>query len=144
VKPLPILRKLRVYFKKLSNMKIINTLARISFGILIAYGGVMHFTVDVHIWKNAFLNAIFDTHYLWQVIGVFNLVFGVFLLFNRFVLLSILALLPITFNIFIYHAHYQMDGGLFIGIPIFGLNLFLIVQYRLYFKSFLNFHLPNE
>jgi putative oxidoreductase len=125
-------------------MKIINTLPRILFGLLTAYGGVMHFTVDVHIWKNDFLNAIFDTHYLWQTIGIFNLIFGTLLLFNRYVLLSILVLLPITFNIFIYHAYYQMDGGLFIGIPMFGLNLWLIWQYHTHFKSLLTFSIPNE
>jgi peroxiredoxin len=116
-------------------MAIINKTSQIIFGLLIAYGGVIHFTVDVAIWKNDFLNAIYATQYLWQIIGIINFVFGLLLVFNRLTILSLLMLLPITFNIFIYHAHYQMDGGLWIGIPVFALNLFLLWQNKEILKT---------
>jgi putative oxidoreductase len=107
---------------------------RILLGLLAAYGGVLHFTMDVGIWKNSFLNSLYETGYLWQIIGLINLVAGVSLVINRFILLSLLVLLPITLNIFLYHLFYLTPSGLFIGVPMIILNLWCIWQYRTYFK----------
>ncbi len=125
-------------------MDIKSTLAsipRLLLGLLAAWGGVLHFTVKVESWQNAFLTSLGEAGYLWQIIGIINLVAGILLVVNRFTLLSLLALLPITFNIFLFHIYYLTPDGLFIGIPMFGLNLWCIWQNRIYFKELVQFKL---
>ena len=122
---------------------IIKALPRIIFGILTAWGGVMHYTVDVAVWQNPFLTSLYDTHYLWQIIGVINCVAGVLLIFNRFTLLSLLILLPITLNIFLYHFFYRTPDGLYIGIPMIALNLWCVWEKRAYFKPILKLKLEE-
>jgi putative oxidoreductase len=114
---------------------ILTVIPRLLLGILATYGGVLHFTMDVAVWKNSFLSSLYQTGYLWQIIGVINFVAGVFLIINRFSILSLLILLPITFNIFLYHIFFFTPDGLFIGIPMFVLNTVCIWQYRSYFKQ---------
>lgn len=103
-------------------------------GLLAAYGGVLHFTMDVAVWKNDFLISLYQTGYLWQIIGIINFVAGILLLVNRFRLLALLGLLPITINIFLYHIFFFTKDGLFIGIPMLLLNLWCIWQNRSAFK----------
>ncbi len=119
----------------------LTSIPRLLLGFLAAWGGVLHFTVKVASWQNPFLTSLSETSYLWQIIGVINLVAGILLVVNRFTLLSLLALLPITFNIFLFHIYYFTPDGLFIGIPMFGLNLWCIWENRTHYKSLLQFKL---
>ncbi len=112
----------------------ISAIPRILLGLLAAYGGVLHFTMDVALWKNSFLTSLYETGYLWQIIGVINFIVGTLLVINRFTVLALLALLPITFNIFLYHTFHFTPDGLFIGIPMFVLNIWCIWQNRSYYK----------
>jgi hypothetical protein len=112
---------------------------RILFGVLAAYGGVLHFSMDVSVWNNAFLTSIYNTGYLWQIIGVINLLAGLLLLINRFVHAALCCLLPITCNILLYHIFFFTNDGLVIGIPMFVLNILCIWHNRSYFKSLLHF-----
>jgi putative oxidoreductase len=109
--------------KQMNLKSTFQSVPRLLLGLLAAWGGVLHFTVNVAVWKNDFLSSLYQTGYLWQVIGVINLVAGLLLVVNRFPLVSLLVLLPITFNIFLYHIFYFTPDGLFIGIPMFALNL---------------------
>jgi putative oxidoreductase len=118
-------------------------LPRMLFGLLTFYGGVLHFTVDVAIWKNDFLTSLYETGYLWQLIGVINLLAGLCLVVNRYTLLALIVMLPITLNILLYHFFYLTPDGLFIGIPMFALNGWCIWQYRYYFQSLLQFKLSK-
>jgi putative oxidoreductase len=113
----------------------LSAIPRLLLGLVAAYGGILHFTMNVAVWKNTFLTSLYQTGYLWQIIGVINLVAGVLLVINRFTLLALLALLPVTFNIFLYHGFYFTPDGLFIGIPMFVLNIWCIWQLRLHFKQ---------
>jgi hypothetical protein len=117
--------------------KILQNALRIFFGILTLYGGVLHFTLDVAVWKNTFLTSLYDTHYLWQIIGVINLLAGALLMVNRYTLITLLILLPITFNILLYHIFFYTTTGLYIGIPMFGLNIICIWQLRSHYKPLL-------
>jgi hypothetical protein len=123
--------------------KIAMATPRILFGVLTAYGGVLHFSLDVSVWKSPFLTSLNETGYLWQLIGVINLIAGVLLVANRFTLLAILVLLPITLNILLYHVFFFTSDGLFIGIPMFALNVWCLWQYRSHFKSLLQFKLSQ-
>jgi putative oxidoreductase len=106
----------------------LTTIPRVLFGILAAYGGVLHFTMNVAVWNNTFLTSIYNTGYLWQIIGIINLLAGLLLLLNRFVPLALICLLPITFNILMYHIFYFTNDGLVIGIPMFVLNVLCLWQ----------------
>jgi hypothetical protein len=103
---------------------------RLLFGALIAWGGVMHFTVDQAVWKSDLLNAMAASGFLWREIGIVNIVAGVALLANRATPLAVAVLLPITFNIFLFHAWRLDPFGLTIGVPVIVLNLALIYAYR--------------
>jgi putative oxidoreductase len=121
----------------MKNKKIVYASVQLLLGILAAYGGVLHFTADVAIWKNAFLTSLYETRYLWQVIGIINLLAGVLLIINRYTLLALLMLLPVSVNIFLYHIFYFTREGLFIGIPMLVLNVWCIWIYRIHFKQLL-------
>jgi putative oxidoreductase len=120
---------------------IFTSIPRLLLGLLVAWGGVLHFTVKVASWQNVFLTSLYETGYLWQIIGVINLVAGILLVVNRFTLISLLALLPITFNIFLFHIFHFTIDGLFIGIPMFALNLWCILENRTHFKELVQFKL---
>jgi putative oxidoreductase len=113
---------------------IVSALPRLLLGLLAAYGGVLHFTMDVSVWKSSFLSSLAQTGYLWQIIGVLNFAGGVSLILNRYTILALLLLLPITFNIFLFHIFFFTTEGLFIGIPMFALNIWCIWQNRLSLK----------
>jgi uncharacterized membrane protein YphA (DoxX/SURF4 family) len=117
--------------------KLTAVVPRLLLGFLAAYGGVLHFTMDVSVWKNPFLTSLYQTGYLWQIIGVINFVAGVLLIINRFPTAALLLLLPITFNILLYHIFFFTPEGLYIGIPMFVLNAWCIWQHRLSFKPLL-------
>jgi putative oxidoreductase len=117
------------------------SIPRLLLGLLAAWGGVLHFTVKVASWQNVFLTSLYETSYVWQVIGVILFVAGAFLVVNRFILLALLALLPITFNIFLFHIYYFTPDGIFIGIPMFVLNLWCIWENRTHFKELVQFKL---
>jgi putative oxidoreductase len=54
---------------------------------------------------------------------------GIALVWNQWVLLGLLALLPISFNIFFFHLLHD-QGGLIPAVVILGLNLFLLFLKR--------------
>jgi putative oxidoreductase len=121
------------------NSETINAVLRLLLGILAVYGGVLHFTQDVAVWKSPFLNSLYQTGYLWQLIGIINLVAGLLLLINSFVPAALLLLLPITVNILLFHIFFFTPEGLYIGIPMFALNAWCAWQYRTQYKPLLQF-----
>jgi hypothetical protein len=108
---------------------------RVVFGGIMAWGGVMHFTVDQKIWKSDLLNAMANSGFLWREIGIVNLIAGVALLVNKQVPLALLALAPITLNIFLHHATRLDPSGLTIGIPVIVLNAILLFVYRASYRG---------
>jgi hypothetical protein len=96
------------------------------FGLLMAWGGVMHFTVDQRQWNSELLDAMAESGFLWREIGIVNLVAGLALVSDRWAPLATLALLPITFNIFVFHLVRLDPFGLTIGVPVIVLNAVLV------------------
>jgi putative oxidoreductase len=115
-------------------MKIVNHLPRFLFGVLILVGGVFHFTMNVTAMKSDFLTALNNDNHLWQIIGALNILGGSLLLLNRYKALASLILLPITFNIFLFHLS-KVDLNALVGVVMFALNLLLLWQNRVSYKS---------
>lgn len=99
-------------------------------GGLMAIGGVMHFTRDVHVWQSPLLDALAASGFLWAEIGVVNLIAGAALVADRFAPLAAAALVPITSNIFLFHLWRHDLFGLTIGIPVAVLNAIVVFNYR--------------
>jgi uncharacterized membrane protein len=110
---------------------------RVILGAIMAWGGVMHFTVDQRIWKSDLLNSMAESKFLWREIGIVNIVAGLALLVNRSSPLAALALAPITANIFLFHLVRLDLFGLTIGVPVIALNVVLLVSYRASYATLL-------
>ena len=53
----------------------------------------------------ALIQAIIDTGYLWQTIGVACAFVGIFYVINRFVTLATMVLIPISINVVLFQIH---------------------------------------
>jgi putative oxidoreductase len=111
---------------------------RLLLGGIMAWGGVMHFTVDEHIWKNALMNAMAESGFLWREIGILNVVAGTALLLNRYTAVATLVLLPITTNIFLLHLWRHDAFGLTIGVPVLALNSALLYGLRERYRALID------
>ncbi len=110
---------------------------RLALGFLMLSGGIMHFTVPVARWHLPLIDALKATGYLWELIGVVNMVGGAALLVGRFVPLALVVLAPISLNILLIHLANPGAGGIPIGLVMAGLHLVLVWQYRLEYRRFL-------
>lgn len=119
-------------------------LVRVALGALMAWGAVMHFTVDQRVWKSDLLDSMAHSGFLWREIGIINIAAGVALLMNRCIPAATLALAPITFNIFLFHAFRHDVYGLTIGIPVFALNIALLVAHRTSYVALLRSATPQQ
>jgi hypothetical protein len=104
--------------------------ARVLLGGIMAWGGVMHFTVDQRIWKSELLDSMARSGFLWREIGIVNLAAGIALLTNRYVPAAAMVLAPVTLNIFLFHAFRRDLFGLTIGVPVIVLNALLLWAHR--------------
>ena len=82
----------------------------------------------------AFSGGLYGSGYFFQYMKVFEIVSGLFLLINRFTAFFLLVLLPISLNIFLFHA-ILAPAGVPIGAGVIVLNVFLCVAYFKYYKS---------
>jgi len=80
-----------------------------------------------------FLTVLFQSHYVWFVSG-FQLVGGVFLLVNRYVVLALTILGPVIVNILLYHLLLDHTGGVgaIVVAILWGL---LVFRYRQHFSG---------
>ena len=82
-----------------------------------------------------FLGAMASTHYLY-VIGVFEVIPGLFLLFNRFVVLGLALQAPVIFNILVFHI-LMAPGGLLLAVIVALLWMLVFHQHRSAYKGLL-------
>jgi putative oxidoreductase len=73
-------------------------------------------------------------HHWMAVVGIFEAVGGLLLLFGRFVPLGLALLVPVTVNILLFGLLF-LPGALGSGIVVALLEIFLIFAYRSYFQS---------
>jgi hypothetical protein len=108
---------------------------RLALGFLMLSGGIMHFTIDAGRWHLPLIDALKATGYMWELIGVVNMVGGAALLAGRFVPLALIVLAPISLNILLVHLANLGAGGIPIGLIIADLHLALGWMYRFEYRN---------
>jgi len=117
-------------------MKIGSTIARYLLGLIflvLGLNGFLHFIPlppPKGLAAQQFGGAIFTSHY-WVVIFSIQVLGGVLLLVNRFVVLALVLLGPVIVNIFFFHA-LMAPEGLPLAIVVVVLWAILAVRYKQY------------
>jgi hypothetical protein len=83
-----------------------------------------------------FLGGLFGAGYFFPFLKGLEVVLGAFLLVRLFVPLSVVALFPITLNIFLFHAFLE-PGTVALSVVMFVLNVYLLWAYRDSFRPLL-------
>jgi putative oxidoreductase len=83
---------------------------------------------------SAFSGGLWGSGYFFQYMKAIEIVSGLFLLLNRYTAFFLLALLPISLNVFLFHA-ILVPAGVPVGTAVIVLNLFLCYAYRKYYAS---------
>ncbi|HLT49020.1 MAG TPA: DoxX family membrane protein [Aequorivita sp.] len=109
-------------------LRIILGLGLIFFGL----SKLIHFSfMPTHIYTGdaaIFIDSLSNTGYILKVVGFFELVIGLLLLFNKWVPFALLLLAPITLNILLFHL-FMDTPGLIIAVVILSLNAILIYKH---------------
>jgi uncharacterized membrane protein YphA (DoxX/SURF4 family) len=74
----------------------------------------------------AYFNAMYETGFYWNFIGYFQIVIGILVFFNRFVVVSSMLMMPVTINIFLISISLNMKGTPVITALMLLGNLFLL------------------
>jgi putative oxidoreductase len=123
-------------------MKIAVLIARVLLGLIFVVFGLNFFFPQVlHMTPppmskeaTAFSGGLWGSGYFFQYMKVIEIVSGFFLLINRFTAFFVLVLLPISVNIFLFHA-ILAPAGVPVGAAVILLELFLCIAYLKYYKS---------
>jgi uncharacterized membrane protein YphA (DoxX/SURF4 family) len=113
-------------------MKVVAMIARILLGLAFLVFGMnkyLHFIPMGPMPTGAagqFIGVLYSTRYI-NVVGLFEVVSAILLLFNRFVPLALALLAPVLFNILLFHA-LMLPSGL--PIPALLAVLWLVVAYH--------------
>jgi putative oxidoreductase len=81
-----------------------------------------------------FMVSLGSTGYMFPTIGIIEILCGLSLLLNRYVTLSLLLLIPITFNILGFHLTLD-HGGLLVSIAITSIHIYLLCDLRSRYSS---------
>lgn len=73
-----------------------------------------------------FFDAMYQTGFYWNTIGLIQILLGVLIFFNRSVVAAVLIMVPITLNIFLVSIALQMQGTPLITISMLLANIFLL------------------
>lgn len=77
---------------------------------------------------SSFLESLTNTGYVLKVVGLFELIIGLLLIFNKWIPFALLLLAPITLNIFLFHVFLDTPG-LIRALIVISLNVILIYKY---------------
>ncbi|HET8803076.1 MAG TPA: DoxX protein [Aequorivita sp.] len=75
-----------------------------------------------------FIDSLSDTGYILKVIGIFEILIGLLLLFNKWVPFALLLLAPISVNILLFHLFLDIPG-LIVALVVVVLNAILIYKH---------------
>jgi len=111
------------------NKKLIRVV-QILFGLYLAFFGVIGYLITLPAPEYseagmAFLGALFSSGYMFHVMSVIFVLSGLMFLLNKFSAFGAILLVPITFNILLFHLFLDMKGIFIALIPII-LNIYLI------------------
>jgi hypothetical protein len=127
--------------KLAATMKIVVMIARLLLGAVFVVFGMnlfLHFLPMGPIPAGPagdFFGAMASTHYLY-VIAVFQVIPGLFLLFNRFVVLGLALLAPVVFNILVFHI-LMAPSGLLLAVIVAMLWMLVFHRHRSSFSGLL-------
>ena len=82
-----------------------------------------------------FMGAMIKTGYLFYVVKGTEVAAGALLLSGRFVPLALVLYSPVLVNIALFHAFLNAPQELIMPIVLLALHLFLVWQYRAYYKG---------
>ncbi|PWK75292.1 DoxX protein [Mucilaginibacter oryzae] len=126
---------------KLLNYENSSAIARVLPGLVFVVFGLNFFFQFLHMAQppisdkaQAFSGGLFGSGYFFQYMKIIEIVAGLFLLINRYTALFTLILLPISLNIFLFHA-ILAPAGLPIGLAVIVLQVFLLFAYRKNYAS---------
>jgi len=85
---------------------------------------------------NAFMSAMINTGYLFQVTNIIFIVVAIMLLVNKYVPLALVLLFPVMLNVVLFHIFLDVSSGA-AGFIVFILNIYLIAVYSENFKPLL-------
>ena len=122
------------------NKRIVFSISLI-FGVILVILGVMAFMnlplPDFYPPKAlAFLQALGDTGYMSYVTGIIQILVGLMFITRRYVALGAVILMPISFNIVIFHLFLDLKT-IIPGLIIFALNIFILYTEHDKYKSLL-------
>lgn len=119
----------------------LSLIARVLLSVIFISGAFQHFTIDpIKAYQSDFITALYNTGYLWQLIGIVLLVCGIGILLNKFTALSLVVAAPVSVIIFCFHITelgktVLKPGGIYIGSIIIALHLYLAWQYKDSYKA---------
>jgi len=91
-----------------------------------------------------FMNAMNGTRYFFPLVSGTQFVVGILLVFNRFVALALVLIMPILVNIILYHIFVQPEG-IAPGAVLMAFELYLAWVYRKAYRPLLTPRAkPNE
>ena len=122
------------------NKKIVFSISLV-FGIILVVLGTMAFMnlplPGFYLPKAlAFLQALGDTGYMNYVTGIIQILVGLMFITRRYVALGAVILMPISFNIVIFHLFLDLKT-IIPGLIIFALNVFILYTEHDKYKSLL-------
>ena len=122
------------------NKKIVFSISLV-FGIILVVLGTMAFMnlplPGFYLPKAlAFLQALGDTGYMNYVTGIIQILVGLMFITRRYVALGAIILMPISFNIVIFHLFLDLKT-IIPGLIIFALNVFILYTEHDKYKSLL-------
>lgn len=90
-------------------------LMRILLGAILVIFGLnkfLNFIPAPELPENAanFINSLLSTGYILQVVGIVEIIIGIFLLMNKWVAFALIVLVPISVNILLFHLFLDIPG----------------------------------
>ncbi|ETN96644.1 DoxX family membrane protein [Zhouia amylolytica] len=115
--------------------------ARVGMGITFIISGIRKLpgveftTLPIDNPVGAYFNAMYETGFYWNAIGYLQIIIGVLLFFNRFVVISSILMMPVVINIFLISIALHMQGTPIITSAMVLGNTFLITWHFKNYRS---------
>jgi len=115
-------------------MKIVNLILRLVLGLLLTIFGINKFAdfMPAFDWRGdvaaeTFFTALIDTGYMMPLVGGLETVVGLLLLTNKWTPFALVALVPISVNIVLFHAILN-PSNIVPALLVAGINTYLIIK----------------
>ncbi len=86
----------------------------------------------------ATMRALVESGWIWEMVGVSQIIGGVLLMIPRFRALASIILLPVNIGIFLFHAIQDAPERMPMSIMILAINIWLIYDCRKKYKPLFN------